>query len=184
MISENNTTVLWFLEAKFRNGLATKMWGRQWIYKCLLQIYYLTNWWDSLGVWFLYSASIIHLTNFIFLIGEVIDIRMCLFVPYTPTDVKLAKGNFQYPRNLVRLNHVNFYCFFYPLYTSSVTGKKNWMESMLMDSPRLRLNLKPKVQAWRLQNAGPAWYSNKTLKISSKLRLGLAVAASLLMRMI
>nr|POE89252.1 hypothetical protein CFP56_73170 [Quercus suber] len=28
---------------------------------------------------------------------------MCFFVPYTPTDVKLATGDFQYPRNLIEV---------------------------------------------------------------------------------
>lgn len=45
---------------------------------------------------------------------------------------------------------------------------------------QLRLNLEPQVhQAWWLKNVGHVWYISKTLNISTKLWLGLAMLASL-----
>nr|POF11296.1 disease resistance-like protein csa1 [Quercus suber] len=48
-------------------------------------------------------GTIIHLTNFLVLIVEIQDIRMSLLVPCTPTDVKLPKLNFYYPRYLIEV---------------------------------------------------------------------------------
>lgn len=79
-----------------------------------------------------------------------------------------------YPRNLVKIESYHIWLEYYPLtfFGEDWFEKLNWVK--LMNSVRLRLHYRPSVQAWRLQNVVPIWYSSKSWKISNKLRLGVA----------
>ena len=125
----NPLILLQFLKEKFWNGLGIKVWGLQWICKCLLQNYYVINWRELLHVQFLYSANIIHFTNFIQIIREVIELRIGFSVTWKANgyESKLI-DSFPFSEQFGKIESYHLHLIYYPYKSFNSKWEENWSQ--------------------------------------------------------